>query len=143
MHTHAYFANSGLSVMKKWQKGHNEYFSHLEHVSKLPEAYESFLLEIVRRRAYDKVDNNCSCSAPHATKFLWLIRMQIFELKVRDCSNDIASFRASETSRRDVFLRSALPHLPPLFFKMVPSLNEKPPYFTPSLTAVSDLPCSS
>jgi hypothetical protein len=47
--------------MKKWQKGHNEYFSHLEHVSKLPEAYESFLLEIVRRRAYDKVDNNCSC----------------------------------------------------------------------------------
>jgi hypothetical protein len=61
MHTHAYFANSGLSVMKKWQKGHNEYFSHLEHVSKLPEAYESFLLEIVRRRAYDKVDNNCSC----------------------------------------------------------------------------------
>ena len=75
---------AGIDVMKKWNKGHNEYFSHLEHVARLPEvriainhiifyqnassllyflllvvyiqAYESFLLEIVRRRAFNKVN---------------------------------------------------------------------------------------
>ena len=28
---------TGLEMMKKWHTGHNEYFSHLEHVLKLPE----------------------------------------------------------------------------------------------------------
>lgn len=38
--------------MRKWRKGHNGYFLHLEHVESLPQAYLSFLREIMRRRMY-------------------------------------------------------------------------------------------
>jgi hypothetical protein len=62
--------------MKKWQSGHNEYFSHLEHVNRLPEAYEGLLLELVRRRAF-----NC-----------------VYEARITAIANDIAAFRAAETT---------------------------------------------
>ena len=62
--------------------------------------------------------------------------MQIFELQVMGVSNEIANFRATETGRREQFMRTEGPYLPPLFFQMVPSLKEKPPFFTPSLTEV-------
>ncbi len=35
------FVSLGLDLMKRWHKGHNEYFSHLEHVAKLPEVWRA------------------------------------------------------------------------------------------------------
>ena len=30
-------------------------------------------------------------------------------------------------------------HLPPIFFKAIPSLREKPPFFSPTLSDVSEM----
>jgi hypothetical protein len=62
-------------MLKKWQQGHNEYFSHLEHVARLPDAYEALLFEIVRRRAF----NNA------------------YEARISVFANEIAAFRSAET----------------------------------------------
>jgi hypothetical protein len=113
-----YKLKKGLELMKKWQKGHNEYFYHLEHVGKLPNAYESLLNEIVRRNAYTN----------------------IFEKKIEVISNSLASFRAEETSRREDFIKTQGLFLPPIFFQLIPSLKDKPPYFTSSLTDSQWLP---
>lgn len=64
-----------MDLMKKWYDGHSEYFGHLESLGKMPKAYESFLCEIIRRRAYNKV----------------------FEMRVATFTNEMASFRADET----------------------------------------------
>lgn len=113
-----YKLKKGLELMKKWHKGHNEYFYHLEHVGKLPNAYESLLNEIVRRNAYTN----------------------IFEKKIEVITNSLAAFRAEETSRREEFIRTQGLFLPPIFFQLIPSLKDKPPYFTSSLTESQWLP---
>lgn len=48
----------GIDDLKQWLKGHNEYFNHLEHVTQLPNAYEGFLWEIVRRQAFHQLYQN-------------------------------------------------------------------------------------
>jgi hypothetical protein len=70
----------GLEVMKKWHQGHNKYFSHLEHVAKLPAAYEKFLLEIERRHAFNKT----------------------YESRISVLTKELSLFRASETTARCV-----------------------------------------
>jgi hypothetical protein len=109
---------TGIADMHKWQTGKNEYFQHLEAVSLLPVAYENLLMEVVRRRAF------------HAA----------FESRVLRATKDFAAFRAVETSHRDHFMKNYGQHLPPVFFGIIPSLDDKPPFFTPSLTDRQWLP---
>jgi Autophagy protein ATG17-like domain len=108
----------GLELMKKWHQGHNKYFIHLEHVAKLPESYTGFLKEIRRRKSFNK----------------------IYESKIISLSNEVAALRVAETAAREEFMRSHGGHLPPIFFHMVPSLKDKPPYFDPRLTEAQWLP---
>ena len=66
--------------------------------------------------------------------------MQVYESKIISLSNEVAALRVEETSAREEFMRSHGGHLPPIFFHMVPSLKDKPPYFDPRLTEAQWLP---
>ena len=99
----------GLELMKKWHQGHNKYFIHLEHVAKLPQAYQSFLREIGRRKNFNTV----------------------YESRIMALSDEVAGLRVAETSARESFMRSFGAHLPPIFLYMVPSLKDKPPFLIP------------
>lgn len=107
-----YKLKKGLELMRKWRKGHNGYFLHLEHVESLPQAYLSFLREIMRRRMYG----------------------QEFQELVTAVTEEVTSFREAETERRERFMNAAGAHLPPLFFTMVPSLRDKPPFVNITIT---------
>lgn len=52
----------------------------------------------------------------------------------------MSSLRAGETTSRESFIRTHGAHLPPIFFHMIPSLKDKPPYFDPRLTEAQWLP---
>eukprot|EP01032_Pedospumella_encystans_P013316 gene13316-15338_t len=104
--------------MKKLNSGHNEYFLHLQNVTKLPIVYHHTLNEIVRRRSYNA----------------------LFENEVVSASEKISSFRTEETKQREAFMQSYGLHLPSIFFRAIPTLKEKPPYFSPTLTDPQWLP---
>ena len=108
----------GLDIMRKWQKGHNEYFNHLDSLSKIPDAYESLLLEIIRRQRFNS----------------------LFELRVKEVSSDLSQIRNVEINFRENFMRSQSLNLPPIFFQLIPSLKDKPSYFTANLTTAEWLP---
>ena len=108
----------GLSIMKKWYKGHNEYFSHLEHVALLPQSYEQFLLEIKRRNEFHN----------------------LFQSKIHNTTLELTLLRNNETIYREDFMRLYGHHLPPIFFDLVPSLKEKPPYFDLKVSEIPNLP---
>ena len=52
----------------------------------------------------------------------------------------MSSLRAGEITFRESFIRTHGAHLPPIFFHMIPSLKDKPPYFDPRLTEAQWLP---
>lgn len=104
--------------MKKLTQGQNEYFLHLEQIEKLPIIYQHLLNEIVRRRNYNV----------------------LFESEVIAASEKIAAFRREETRQREGFMQHYGLHLPPIFFKAIPTLKDKPPYFSPTLTDPQWLP---
>lgn len=104
--------------MRKLTAGHNEYFLHLEQIAKLPIVYQHLLNEIVRRRNYNA----------------------LFENEVIAASERIANFRLEETKHREQFMQTYGLHLPPIFFKAIPTLKDKPPYFSPTLTDPQWLP---
>ena len=81
--------------MKKLNSGHNEYFLHLQNVTKLPIVYHHTLNEIVRRRSYNA----------------------LFENEVVSASEKISSFRKEETKQREAFMQSYGLHLPSIFFR--------------------------
>jgi hypothetical protein len=110
-----------LLQMKKWYKGRNEYFSHLEHVAHLPSAYKAFLHEIMRRRKY------------HSD----------LESKISTFTESLNLIRAEETSYRKEFMQRYGRNLPPVFFEMVPSLVEKPPYYNAEASNIPMLPLIS
>lgn len=107
-----------LMQMKRWYKGRNEYFSHLEHVAHLPLAYQAFLKEIIRRRHY------------HAE----------LESKILTFTESLSHMRAEETSYRKEFMQRHGRNLPPIFFEFVPSLVEKPPYYNAEASNIPILP---
>jgi len=113
-----YKLKKGLEAMKKWLQGHNSYFGHLEHVARMPTAYVAFLREVVRRKGFSEA----------------------FEARLAALVQEVHSMRAEETAARERFLREHGAHLPPVFFTMVPSLPDKPPYFSPALTEPQWLP---
>jgi autophagy-related protein 11 len=89
-----------------------EDMTHIAHLVELPSAYQDFLAEIRRRRAYGDA--------------------------VRSITNNmiekITSLRDDEVKSREKFLRGSGRHLMPSFFEMfVPTLATPPPLFTPHL----------
>lgn len=101
-----------LTTLKRARPTQEEAFQHLEHIISLPSAYQGFLAEIMRRRLY----------------------LRVFESKVQNATNDLAEFRNQETKLREEFMREHGRKLPPLFLELVPSLQEKPPFFSPNIT---------
>jgi len=81
--------------MKKLNSGHNEYFLHLQNITKLPIVYHHTLNEIVRRRSYNA----------------------LFENEVVTASEKISAFRTQETKQREAFMQSYGLHLPSIFFR--------------------------
>lgn len=65
---------------------------------------------------------------------------QVFESRINSLSKDVSSLRAGEITFRESFIRTHGAHLPPIFFHMIPSLKDKPPYFDPRLTEAQWLP---
>ncbi|CAE7342681.1 unnamed protein product [Symbiodinium microadriaticum] len=108
----------GMDLMKKWRHGHNGYFQHLERMQSLPEAYRDFLLEVIRRNRYTAD----------------------FEELIQESVEKIKRFRDLETERRAKFMATCGSNLSPFFFDSVPSLIEKPPYFSATVTERQQLP---
>lgn len=113
-----YELKKGLEWMKKLSQGRNEYFTHLQSIAELPQLYQSFLHEIQRRHQF----NHC------------------FEHEVQSTSQRVTELRAKEVSYREKFMEQIGFRLPPIFFHLVPSLKEKPPYFNPVVTEFQYLP---
>ena len=108
-----------LKLLQKYVNGHNEYFKRLNNVRQLPHAYEQLLVEIARRQNF----NIC------------------FDKLVTVESNRIAALRSEETKKRELFMTTfGGENLPQCFFEMIPSLQNKPPYYAPSLTEAEWLP---
>ena len=108
----------GMELMTRWRQGHNGYFQHLERIKSLPEAYATFLGEMIRRAKYTEE----------------------FESLVKTSVDTISEFRSQETSHREKFMAEMGNCLPPIFFEMVPSLIEKPPFFNASSTDRQQIP---
>lgn len=113
-----YRLKKDVDWMKKMTNGSNEYFKHLEHLTALPTAYDNLLQEIVRRKAYNGV----------------------FTGEVTKAYEKISQFRTDEIKEREVFMTTYGLCLPPVFFKIIPTLKDKPPYFQPNITEDQWLP---
>ena len=105
-------ALSSLSVLKDALKLQCDNMEHLEHVAELPSAYQQFLQEIRRRRAFGQA------VAASSTALL----------------ERVAAMREDEVKAREKFLRGPGRHLMPAFYDVfVPSLASPPPLFAPQL----------
>jgi len=89
----------------------NDDLGHVRATRRLPEAYRSFLREVVRHRTYARV----------------------FEKKVCDAVEKIAEFRQTEVSLREAFLRESGSVLPKSFLAKAPALAIAPPPFAPTI----------
>lgn len=69
-----------------------------------------------------------------------VLSVQVYESTIVSLSSEVARLRVTETTAREHFMRTHGSHLPPIFFHMVPSLKDKPPYFDPRLTEAQWLP---
>jgi Autophagy protein ATG17-like domain/Autophagy-related protein 11 len=105
-------ALSNLSVLRDALKQQCENMEHIEHVAELPNAYQQFLQEIQRRRAFG-----------HAVAASSTALME-----------RLAAMRDDEVKAREKFLRGPGRHLMPAFYEVfVPSLASPPPLFAPQL----------
>jgi len=104
--------------MDKVIKGHNEHFSRLEGVSNLSKIYDAFIVEILRRKRFTAS----------------------YESMVEKAREEIMEFRREETTHRESFIHKYGATLPQLFFSVVNSLNEKPPFCEITLTDKQWLP---
>jgi hypothetical protein len=106
--------------LKKWISSSNDgYYTHLFHITELSSHYQAMLLEIRRRKRYDVELNQ------------WIIstKKRLLEMNV------------AEVQHRETFMRQCGIYLPACFFKLYPSLKEKPPLFSlDGLLDSSDLP---
>jgi hypothetical protein len=105
-------ALSNLSVLREALKHQCENMEHIEHVAELSTAYQQFLQEIQRRRAFG-----------HAVAASSTALME-----------RLAAMRDDEVKAREKFLRGPGRHLMPAFYEVfVPSLASPPPLFAPQL----------
>ena len=108
----------GIDLVKKWAKGHNQYFEHLDQLSKLPKVYSCMVGEIARRRAYH-------------SSFLAACTDAVLELGRR---------HDAELQARETFMQEAGKFLPPAFHQIVPSLRAVPDNFLYKLPEFPELP---
>ncbi|OQR80687.1 hypothetical protein ACHHYP_17301 [Achlya hypogyna] len=109
-----------LNLLKDALLVQKRQFAELDHVAKLPEAYEACLKEIQRRRTYGRV-------------FTW---------KIQEMGEKLAQMREDEALLREAFVKDFGQHLPRDF---VPGLVEKPSHcdirmrpFDVALPAIDD-----
>ncbi len=110
---------SNLVIGEQALRTERRHFVQLEHLERLPEAYEALLLEIVRRRAYAR----------------------LFELKVKGALDGVARFREGETAARTDFLRRHSAHLMPVmpvFAQLFPTMQDRPPHFQAKALALDE-----
>mmetsp|Transcript_12482 Transcript_12482/g.17053 ORF Transcript_12482/g.17053 Transcript_12482/m.17053 type:complete len:708 (-) Transcript_12482:322-2445(-) len=107
-----------IEWMKKWTSSRSDYFMKLKQIAGLPKVYSELLGELARRNHYNKV----------------------FDAEVGLFTEKVANMRANETKQREIFMSTFGRLLPPIFFESIPSLKEKPPYFSASLTEKQRLP---
>ncbi len=97
---------------------HCEDMTHLEHLVELPAAYQDFLSEIRRRRAYGEAVTSSAAAMIER----------------------VAAMRNDEVRAREKFVRGPGRHLMPCFFEMfVPTLAAQPPLFTPQLPSTVEM----
>ena len=107
-----------IEMMAKLYRGQNEYFRHLKGVSNLSAVYDAFIVEILRRKEFSSM----------------------YADKIDTSLNEITSLRKEETVKREKFIRKYGNDIPAVLMNIVPSIREKPPYLTTSLTAEQWLP---
>jgi hypothetical protein len=95
--------------LKKWISAANDgYYTHLFHITELSNYYHSMLLEIRRRKRYDNELNQ------------W----------ITSTKSRLREMTAEEVRHRESFMRECGVYLPSCFFKLYPSLKEKPPFLS-------------
>jgi hypothetical protein len=108
---------ANVTILKEALSQQVENMSHLDHVAQLKHAYQHFMTEIRRRKAY--------CAAVTATSESLMDRL--------------AMMRSDEVKAREAFLRGSGRHLMPCFFEtFVPTLATPPPLFTPQLPSMME-----
>lgn len=111
-------ASSGVTVLRNALTQQNSDIEHLECVVGLPKAYNDFLTEIRRRRAY--------CIALQSNASSLVARLD--------------SMRADEVKLRERFLKGPGRHLMPAFYNIfAPTLATSPPTFSPPLPDMTEL----
>jgi hypothetical protein len=111
-------ASSSVTVLRSALSQQKHDMEHLEHVVELPRAYNDFLSEIRRRRAY------CIAFRSNATALLERLELM----------------RADEVKLRERFLRGPGRHLMPAFYEIfAPTLATSPPMFSPPLPDMAEL----
>jgi hypothetical protein len=111
-------ANKSVGVLRSALSQQNSDIEHLECVVELPKAYNDFLIEIHRRRAY--------CIAFRSNASSLLARLD--------------SMRADEVKLRERFLKGPGRYLMPAFYDIfAPTLATSPPSFSPPLPDMAEL----
>lgn len=90
---------------KKWlTAGGDRYFKHIRQIYMLPQCYAAMLHEMIRRNAFERA----------------LLK------DVGDIQSRIENRQATEITKREDFMKLYGVNLPPIFFKVFPTLKEKP-----------------
>eukprot|EP00804_Cyclotella_cryptica_P020657 CCRYP_003465-RA/>CCRYP_003465-RA protein AED:0.26 eAED:0.26 QI:2346/1/1/1/0.5/0.33/3/1356/893 len=111
-------ASSSVTVLRSALSHQKSDMEHLDHVVELPKAYNDFLSEIRRRRAY--------CIAFRSNASALLARLD--------------SMRSDEVKLRERFLKGPGRHLMPAFYEIfAPTLATSPPTFSPPLPDMAEL----
>lgn len=111
-------ASSSVNFLRNTLTQQNSDIEHLECVVELPRAYNDFLTEIRRRRAY--------CIAFRSNASSLLARLE--------------SMRADEVKLRERFLKGPGKYLMPAFYNIfAPTLATSPPIFSPPLPDMAEL----
>jgi len=96
----------------------NANMTHLEHVVEFPTAYNDFLNEIRRRKAYGVASSSLSSAMV----------------------DKLASMRIAEVRAREKFLQTSGRHLTPAFFEIfMPTLATLPAVYTPQLPSMVEM----
>lgn len=107
-----------VNVLRDALGQQNVNMMHLEHVVEFPTAYNDFLNEIRRRKAYGLATSSLSSAMVEK----------------------LASMRAEEVKARERFLQTSGRHLMPAFFEIfLPTLATLPPLYTPQLPSMVEM----
>jgi hypothetical protein len=107
-----------VNVLRDALSQQNANMTHLEHVVEFPNAYNDFLNEIRRRKAYGAAASSLSSAM----------------------TEKLASMRVAEVKAREKFLQTSGRHLMPAFFEIfMPTLATLPALYTPQLPSMVEM----